>query len=242
MKYFFYVLVGLFSSFLSAKLTVVTEDWPPYNYVDPRGKVVGSVTEQVERILQTAGVDYSLSVFPWARSYQMAQEQPNVLLFSVLRTPERETLFDWYCPIHRPIPMHFYRLTRNDKIVVNSIEDVKTYRVGVPRGDWNETYLLAQGFVEGKNLDVTASNMVNLQTLIAGRIDLILDAEDAIHRRLKRLGFNSGTVTRAMSRDVLPQEEVCMVLSKNTDEALKQKIALAFKQLVLHQKREKAAY
>lgn len=242
MNYLYCVLFTLFTCTVSAKLTVVTEDWPPYNYVDNRGKVTGSVTELVEKILQKAEIDYSLAVYPWARSYQMAQEQPNVLLFSVLRTPQRETLFDWYCPIHRPIEMYFYRLTRNDKIELASIEDAKNYRVGVPRGDWNETYLREQGFVEGKNMDVTASNMVNLQTLIAGRIDLILDAEDAVHRRLKRLGFNSGTVTRALARDVIPQEEVCMVLSKSTDAGLKQKIEHAFKQIVLHHNSKKSAY
>lgn len=53
---------------LSAQtIQAVTEDAPPYTYVQ-HGRVVGPVTEVVEQSLQRAGFkDYRVNLYPWAR-------------------------------------------------------------------------------------------------------------------------------------------------------------------------------
>ena len=58
------------------------------------GKIAGPATEVVKKTLQLAGInDYRLNIYPWARAYDMALNEPNVLIYLVARTPERETRF-----------------------------------------------------------------------------------------------------------------------------------------------------
>ena len=75
--------------YAAAPLTVVTEEFPPYSYAQG-GKLTGYSVEVVRAALGGAGLDYSMTIYPWARAYQIGRAQPNVLIFSIVRTPERE--------------------------------------------------------------------------------------------------------------------------------------------------------
>src|ERR1039457_4975179 len=60
------------------------------------GKVAGPATEVVELTLRKAGfAEYQIKLYPWARSYDMALKEPNVLIYLIARTPARESLFKW---------------------------------------------------------------------------------------------------------------------------------------------------
>ena len=83
----------------SEKIKVITEDYPPYNYADAQGNIVGQSTDIVRAIMSQVGDDSSIEIMPWEQGYGMAQEQPNVALYSVARTGDREHLFMWVGPI-----------------------------------------------------------------------------------------------------------------------------------------------
>ena len=77
-----------------------TEDVPPLNYVD-KGKISGYSTEVLRLAAQEAGLSLSIEAQPWLRAYAAVQKSPNALLFTVVRTPEREAQFQWVGPIDR---------------------------------------------------------------------------------------------------------------------------------------------
>ena len=62
-----------FASFGANHISVVTEDWPPYNYLDENGEMTGYSTKVVKKVLEKANVQYDIRLYPWARSYEMAQ-------------------------------------------------------------------------------------------------------------------------------------------------------------------------
>ena len=68
-------LACLWLAFVPAQaqtLQAVTEDAPPYTYIE-HGKVAGPATEVVQQTLQRAGLnDYRLHLYPWARAYDLA--------------------------------------------------------------------------------------------------------------------------------------------------------------------------
>ncbi|MDP6688032.1 MAG: transporter substrate-binding domain-containing protein [Alphaproteobacteria bacterium] len=74
------------------RVAVVTETWKPYSY-EENGIVKGSATKIVRAVLERAGIDYSIQVYPWARAYKTALNRESVVLFAVVRTEEREKLF-----------------------------------------------------------------------------------------------------------------------------------------------------
>lgn len=71
-----------------AAITVVTEELPPYN-MTLDGKLTGIGTELVEAVMAEAGEAARIQSMPWARAYDTALNSPNVLIYSIARTPQR---------------------------------------------------------------------------------------------------------------------------------------------------------
>lgn len=85
-----------------AKLVLLTEENPPFNYMDPQtGLPVGSSVDLVKAIMAQSGVAYEIRLMPWRRAFRLAQETPNTCLFSMNFTEERAPLFKWVTPFYR---------------------------------------------------------------------------------------------------------------------------------------------
>lgn len=82
-------------------LTLITEDYPPLNFVT-NGQLKGPSVEIVERIRAKLGLKQEIQeikVYPWARGYRFLQTKANTELFSTARTKQREALFKWVGPV-----------------------------------------------------------------------------------------------------------------------------------------------
>ena len=149
-------------------IQVVTED-TSYSYLE-NGRVAGPASAVVEATLQRAGLsDYSLALYPWARAYDMALQQPDVLIYLIARTTEREPLFKWVGEITR-IDYHLYKLRARQDIQVRALTDARQYSIGVLRDDVRQKYLRTQGF---SKLVVSATNRDNFQKLLNQQIELV---------------------------------------------------------------------
>ncbi len=155
---------------LLSKVTVVTCIEPPYQMQEKDRPLTGVSVELVRMMLKEAGADLKIEVYPWARAYSMAQRQENVMLFSILRNPQREKLFKWVDTLH-PFHVNFYRLKNRPDIVVNTLDDARKYKIGVLRDDSRNIFLRSQGF--GGNLDEVTLDSQNIKKLFLGRIDLL---------------------------------------------------------------------
>lgn len=82
----------------------------------------------------------SLGIYPWARAYQMAQDAPNVLIYSIGRNEQREALFKWVGVI-APYDVYLYRLKSRPEVKVLSMNDIRNYRVGAVRDDIRAQHL-----------------------------------------------------------------------------------------------------
>ncbi|MFC3095568.1 hypothetical protein DRW07_08380 [Alteromonas sediminis] len=76
------------------KWLAVTENFPPYSYME-KGRAVGYSTELVESLAKSANLALTIELLPWSRAMRKAQSQPNVLIFSMLRTSDREDKYHW---------------------------------------------------------------------------------------------------------------------------------------------------
>jgi len=199
------------------KLTVVTEQWPPYNYLSSSGEVVGSATKIVEQTLQQAKIPYTLNIYPWARAYKTALEQPNVLIYSILKSPEREKLFHWVCPLNT-IQYHFFKLSTRTDIKINSLDDVKKYTLGLIRDSYMHNYLKKNGFLEGEHIQVSGNNQANIKLLLAERVEVIIDTHENIALRLKQSTQTKKQLKAVYSigTDIISTPWTCMAISLKT--------------------------
>jgi len=231
----FFSILGLILSVSCAvsaqQLKVVTENWPPFNYLDENGNVAGEVTENVKQVLALANVDYALDLYPWSRSYNLAKTNANVLIYSIYRTQHREPYFHWFCPIIKSngARIYLYKLPTNP-LRLSVLSDAKTLRLGAMRDDNSHQLLKRMGFVDGVNLDVASDEFVNIKKLFAGRIDLIVQSDQAIAYRLKKLGYSVSDVEPVLELHPEDWGKQCMALSLASDEAMIQKISGAFEQ------------
>ena len=154
-------------SLAAEKLTILTENLPPLNYVE-NGTLVGSSVEIVKEIQQRTGSNEPIEVYPWARAYKMALEEENVILFGMTYTQDRSTLFKWIGPLATKRDI---LLARKDAgLSITNLEDAKKVeRIGTLRDDVRGKLLEKLGFT---NLEPVSDEQKNAQKLALGRIDL----------------------------------------------------------------------
>jgi len=147
------------------------------------GSVVGFSTEILQAALAHTTINYDIKIYPWSRSYTMAMQNKNSCIYLIGRNKERESLFKWVQSIVSTNDF-FVGLESNKNIAINTIEDVKKYKVAVLKDDRTHIKLLKHGFVENKNLYVL-NNTYSLLKLLVLRpeIDLILaDTVNVLYR------------------------------------------------------------
>lgn len=222
------VLIGLLAFSIvhlcfAQKITVVTEEYPPYNYLDSNKKVSGLSTDVVEEVLKRAKFEYQLGIYPWARAYKMAQDAPYVLIYTIGRNENREALFKWVDVI-APYEVYMYRLKSRPEIKVSKLDELKNFKIGAVRDDIRAQYLEKIGV----KLDLTNADSFNSKKLAVNRIDLFPIDEAALIALYKREGLDPDSVVKAFKLDDL-SSGLYMAFSKQTpDEVVnKCKVALA---------------
>lgn len=178
-------------------ITVVTEEMAPYNFVDETDKSVkGLSTELVQEILKRAGIDYRIDVFPWARSYRMAQDMPNIAIYSMGRNDEREALFKWVGVIvNREV--FLYKLKGRPEIKADTVADLKPYKLGGIREGVRTMYLKKEGLLVEEATD-DASNLKKLQSR---RIDAFPIDEPNLVYLSERNGIDFDSMERLLKLD-----------------------------------------
>lgn len=211
------------------ELQVVTEDWSPYNY--PEGKEVKGVsTEIVKAVLDRAGIKYSITIFPWSRSYSMAQENKNVMIYTIMRTPQREPLFKWVRPLGEGSETSLYRLKTNTKSMPKTVEEAKNYSVLANKDSMDELWLTANGF---KKLQKPPAVEYTIKMFFAGRAEMIAFSDATMKDEFAKQGFSLDDVEKVLPLFKVPPY---MALSLSTGDDVLLKIQKAYDDLLKEKK------
>ena len=153
-----------------AGLRIITEDFPPFNYAGADGKAAGQSTEVVEGILARLNQTATIEVLPWSEGYRLALAGPRVVLYSTVRSEDREQLFRWVGPVAANDYTLYAR--KGSGLQLSTLEAAKKAGlIGVVRDDARHQFLLANGF---GNLLTCGSDAACLKNLTAGTTDLWL--------------------------------------------------------------------
>ena len=154
-----------------ADLTFYTEQLPPYNYVE-NGTLQGISVDLLEAVTETMGKKVTreeVHLVPWTEGYQAALTRNNTVLFSTVRSPEREKSFKWAGPIYTNRKVLFAK--RDKGITINSPEDLKGYRIGVITDDIAVQQLIGLGVNPSQLVPETNASAL-ISRLDRGEIDL----------------------------------------------------------------------
>ncbi|MGP0173913.1 substrate-binding periplasmic protein [Pseudomonas sp. NCHU5208] len=208
-------------------IRAVTED-SLYAFVQD-DKVAGPATAVVEATLHEAGLDYQLALYPWARAYDLALQQPNVLIYLIARTPERESSFKWAAKV-LDYDAYLYKLKAREDVQVQELDDARGYLIGVVRDDMRQQYLQSRGFTK---LSVAARNNENMRRLFNRQIELLpLTEGDA--RRLSREAGHDASELQRTARLAELSSGLYLAYSASTDDAIVERTRAAFERLLLN--------
>ena len=170
----------------TGKLRVMTEEYPPFNYTDTNGNLVGSSTEIVKAIITKLGLDINIEVLPWAQAYDTVLLEPDAALYSMARTPERENLFMWVGPIGSY--ENWLYAKKGSSTRVSSLDEAKTVEgIAVVKDEAGQQKLAQQGFINFVYTDSTADG---LKKLVAGQADLWLGTGADVELVAKKAGVD----------------------------------------------------
>jgi polar amino acid transport system substrate-binding protein len=195
-------------------IRILTEHFPPYNFeVDNQAQ--GLATEVVQAVLQQLKLDVDIEFYPWARAYELAQTEKNILIYSIARIPERENLFQWVGTI-APYKTSLYKLKANKEIKVNTLEQAKQYEIGLSLNDVIVTYLQRHQF---PSLKILSTGLLNIRMLANDRIDLIAYDEASFSYALQEEGVEDALFEKVYTLDEL-SDQLYMAFSPRSDKAL----------------------
>jgi polar amino acid transport system substrate-binding protein len=187
------VLLAFPAGLLAQTLTIYCENDPPSQILNSDGSLSGFAVDVVREIQKRVHNNDPLQMVPWARGYDAIQNRPNLLLFSMNRTADRDSLFRWIGPILES--QYGFYVKADSKIVIDSLDDAKKLgSIGVYRDDVRDLFLTKAGFT---NLDRANDNRTNIKKLMVGRLDSFAGSPLGLADVLKAAGFQATDVKLA---------------------------------------------
>jgi len=184
-------------------------------------------TRLLRALMAEAGLDYQLTLAPWARNMQALKTQSNALAYSVVRTPEREDAYHWVGLVRR-IDSYLYGLRERQESLPTTLEQARNYRIASIRDDAYDDLLHKLEFGEIVHIN---NGSPWLTLMERGRMDLIPFGEQAMADYLNQQGVAQDRVVPAVRLDTL-STGLYFALSKHTDVAIYERLRTAYLDLV----------
>lgn len=210
-------------------IRIVTEHLPPYQFIGKDNHLTGFSVEIVQAMLKQANVDAPIEMLPWARAYEMALSQKNIMIFSMTRSKARQGQFKWVGDF---LKQNYYFLSLNSRkdIKINNIQDVKRYVTGVSRDSYEYQLLTKYGFSHDKNMHVNVAQLPLVEMLFDGKIDLVFGSKITLLGLIKYVKRDTAAIRLAYQINESPGN-ISIAFSKQTDDVVVEKYQKAFNEI-----------
>ncbi|RDH44496.1 amino acid ABC transporter substrate-binding protein [Zooshikella ganghwensis] len=170
-------------------LKLFTEEWPPITFSE-NNKPKGYAVELIQKLLTMQSQTLPIYIVPWARGWKMINSEPNVVLFTMTLTPQRQQEFTLIGPV--AIGQTNFYAARSSQLQINTLEEARRIRrIGVYRDAVEQQLLEKQNF---NNLVIVSKPIYSAQQLVQGRIELWCTADLTIDGILKKANIPTNLV------------------------------------------------
>ena len=211
-------------------LTVFADVRYPADYVQTttgQELPANSAGNLVQALLEASGIPYAVEVAPWSRAIQAVDSEPNVIVYSIVRTAERESRYYWIGQT-RPVDIYLFGLRARAHELPTTLQQARDYRIGNLRANMVDDYLSSAGFTELVYFQDFSRSIAMLQR---GRIDLIPFAEHGINQFLRLQEADSDLLVPMLRIEALATS-LNIILSKRTDPEIAALLAETYQELV----------
>ncbi len=208
---------------------VVLELSPPHQTLE-NGQVAGLATAVMDEVLAKAALKPAYEVYPWARAYRIAVTTPDVIIYNIARTPERESQFEWIGEVTR-YRFGFLKLATRQDIQIRQLADIQRYLVGAQRDDFVAEWLRDHARQPAEQLQLQPDVVETWRLLVNGKIDLMVDDPNAIADMLQQYQLKGSDIEFVL---FVPELELrtWIALKKGSDPRLVRRLKQAHQQVV----------
>lgn len=210
----------------SKELTAVTELLGNLQFKNEQGELDGYSIEIANMLAERVGYKLNIVSLPWARAYRLAQEKENTLIFSIARTPSRESQFNWVGSLCK-VPLYVWSTNDHPIDKLTSEDELLQYSFVVTNNSRIEKFLIEQ---EVLNI-VSVSNEDQVsEMLLRGRVDFSISGDRIMQNRVSKQGLDP-TLFKKVYRLNGIEHNLSMAFGMKTDSHLLQAFQDAFKEL-----------
>lgn len=206
----------------------VTEEFPPYNYTK-NDVATGYATELVKLIISEVGDHISVQVLPWSRAMLLAGNEPNTLIFSMLRTENRENRYRWIGQIDN---LSIYLWQRHNDVAIKSKAPLDIVYGAIRSLDDNNASLLASRYSVDADKIVwveKAEQLIGL--LLKHRVDRIIMAENAWQK--VREEISQAELNQLQRYDLMVRRNLYIATGLQTSEEAAQRLRESYRKVTM---------
>jgi ABC-type amino acid transport substrate-binding protein len=233
MKIKFILMFFISTLIANENINIYTEEYPPYN-MKKGDELKGIVVDVVEAILKEIKSKQSKSdivLTNWSRAYMMAQKKKNSMVFSTMRTKERDKHFKWVGPI-APTTKNIIAL-KSKNIKIKTPRDLNKYKIGTVLKDSAEELLGDLGVKKSNLKSIGGKNALelSLKKLLNGRIDMFAYNSNVAQYYSKENGIDWNKFEIVY---VLKETDVYLAFNNQTNDKIINKWQKAFELIKLN--------
>jgi len=179
------------------------------------GESKGPSIEILQAILKEAQLDAEVEFMPWIRAFGTASNNPNTLILSIIKTPEREDEFHWIIKVSN-LSRVFISLTSKPENYVDNMQQAKQKLIAIVLGSAGFKELTSHDFSEQKNLYVVPDAELMVTLLENGRVDLVYGDPVNVQNILNKRGRTDVAINY---KEIAPENERSsyIAINKATD-------------------------
>lgn len=205
------------------KLRILTENYPPLSYIE-NGVITGYGADVVNAIQKQLGTEYPMELHVWDKAYDVALNEPNVLLFTMERTGEREKLFQFVGPLGANTA--WFYVPYGSKLELKDLDAARKLKSIATTTNWfTEQELIRQEF---KNLVSVADPIETIHMLLKGKADAGVYTDITLPQLAKEAGIAPKELKPLLE---LMRSEYYLAFSAKTDPDTVKAWAEAFQKL-----------
>jgi len=173
---------------IATNIKWMTEDYPPYNYIES-DKIKGLSVTLLKKIYSNLDIQpqqLNLKLYPWARAYKTLQQDNNSCLFSMTHTQDRAEQFNFIGPI---IDTRISLISLSNKNLATDPKALAKMRIGVVKDDIGHQLLLKKGMSE-KRFVFLSTGFEMVKMLAMGRVDMIAYGENIAKFQFGKAGIS----------------------------------------------------
>jgi len=209
------------------RITVVTEYYPPYSFLNEQGEAKGCSVALVKALFKISQDDFNVQVMPWARAYKTAISTKNTLIFSIVRNKIREKNFIWIGKIVQEKNLFWGLKSRYKEEKLTEKEFYSSLIVTTTHTS-NDQILTEKG--KNRLYQVTEITQ-GINMLLMQRVDLIVETKIGMKKRFEREKLDFSLVKPVYELPEL-NYDLYIAMNINSDSKIQKRMSNAYQQLV----------